>query len=383
MLWSKRFAKSGSVMLSHIFRVSIKTFLSAIIVAQFGAAHAGRVALVVGNSAYASRPLDNPVNDARAVAGQLRALGFRVVKRENLRIREIGATLRDFRSQIKAGDEVVFFYAGHGLQVNGANYLPAVDAEIHGEEDVPLNSLNLASVLSMLEESKAGVKLLFLDACRDNPYTRSFRSAAGSDLGKVGSAPSGTLIHYATRPGSVAADGKKGGNGLYTEHLLQWLSTPNIPIEAMHKRVAVGVESASRGVQEPWSEGQLKGEFYFVKTTTAASVASPAANTPTETRQGSTTEVVFWNSVKDSDSPEELQAYLTQYPNGTFAELARVRLARLQPKQAAPGPVVVPLPATAAATQNGAKGSAKAGQPDPGLVLFQNILNQVMKQANE
>jgi hypothetical protein len=370
-------------MLSNIFRLSIKTFLSAVIVLQVGVSHAGRVALVVGNSAYASRPLDNPVNDARAVARKLQALGFRVVKRENLRIREIGATLRDFRSQIKAGDEVVFFYAGHGLQVNGANYLPAVDAEIQGEEDVPLNSLNLASVLSMLEESKAGVKLLFLDACRDNPYTRSFRSAAGSDLGKVGSAPSGTLIHYATRPGSVAADGKKGGNGLYTEHLLQWLSSPNIPIEAMHKRVAVGVESASRGVQEPWSEGQLKGEFYFVKTTTAASVASPAANAQTGMTQGSTTEVVFWNSVKDSDSPEELQAYLTQYPNGTFAELARVRLARLQPKQVAPAPIAVPLPATAAATQNGTKVSPKSVQPDPGLILFQNILNQVMKQANE
>ncbi len=382
MLWSKRFAKSGSVMLSHIFRVSIKTFLSAIIVAQFGAAHAGRVALVVGNSAYASRPLDNPVNDARAVAGQLRALGFRVVKRENLRIREIGATLRDFRSQIKAGDEVVFFYAGHGLQVNGANYLPAVDAEIHGEEDVPLNSLNLASVLSMLEESNAGVKLLFLDACRDNPYTRSFRSAAGSDLGKVGSAPSGTLIHYATRPGSVAADGKKGGNGLYTEHLLQWLATPNIPIEAMHKKVAVGVEAASRGLQEPWSEGQLKGEFYFVKAAqNPLSGAGPRASAPPASPPSSNAEIVFWNSVKDSDSPDELQAYLARYPNGTFSELARVRLAKLQPKQAPPAPGTVP--AAEASAPNGVKGGNKSGQPDPGLVLFQNILNQVMKQANE
>ena len=368
-------------MLSHIFRFSIKAVLSVALVAHGGISHAGRVALVIGNSTYASRPLDNPVNDARAVARKLEALGFRVVKRENLRIREIGATLRDFRSQIKAGDEVVFFYAGHGLQVNGANYLPAVDAEIQGEEDVPLNSLNLASVLSMLEESKAGVKLLFLDACRDNPYTRSFRSAAGSDLGKVGSAPGGTLIHYATRPGSVAADGKKGGNGLYTEHLLQWLSTPDIPIEAMHKKVAIGVEAASRGVQEPWSEGQLKGEFYFIKMANPTLVAAPVAIVPAGSTQGPGTEIVFWNSVKDSDSPEELQAYLAQYPNGTFAELARVRLAKLQPKQAAP--VAVSVPATPAAAQNAAKGATKSGQPDPGLVLFQNILNQVMKQANQ
>jgi len=212
---------------------------------------AGKVALVIGNSAYNSRPLDNPVNDARAISTKLRSLGFTVINKENLKIREIGSTLREFRSKISAGDEVLFFYAGHGLQVNGINYLPVVDADIQGEEDVPLNSLSLNVVLSTMEESKAGVKLLFLDACRDNPFARSFRSSAGGDLGKIGSAPSGTLIHYATRPGSVAADGKKGGNGLYTEHLLKWLDVPNTPIEAMHKKVAMGVEQDSKGKQEP------------------------------------------------------------------------------------------------------------------------------------
>lgn len=356
-----------------------------------GGAWAGKVALVIGNAAYQARPLENPVNDARAISRKLRALGFSVVTRENLRLREIGPTLRDFRSQIKPGDEVVVFYAGHGLQVNGINYLPAVDADIQGEEDVPLNSLNVSTLLTTLEDSKAGVKLLFLDACRDNPFARSFRSASGGDLGKVGSAPSGTLIHYATRPGSVAADGKKGGNGLYTEHLLKWMDTPNVSVETMLKKVALGVEQDSRGKQEPWSEGQLKGEFYFaLQKSGAPAVAAPSLSAPVPAPASappagdSAAEVAYWNSVKDSNSAAELQSYVSRYPNGVFIDLARNRVARLQapppqPQRAGPAQVETAGPANVqpapAANEQGPKGK----QPDPGLLIFKTILDQVIK----
>jgi len=141
------------------------------------------------------------------------------------------------------------------------NYLPAVDAEIQSEEDVPLNSVNLAALLDRLDEAKAGVKILFLDACRNNPYARSFRSGARG-LARVQDAPSGTLMHFATRPGSVAADGS-GGNGLYTTELLRHIDQPGTPIEQMLKRVAAAVERESQGQQEPWVEGSLKGDFYF------------------------------------------------------------------------------------------------------------------------
>jgi len=317
------------------------------------ASFAGKVALVIGNSAYNFRPLDNPVNDARAIAIKLRSLGFTVMNKENLKIREIGPTLREFRSKISAGDEVLFFYAGHGLQINGINYLPVVDADIQGEEDVPLNSLSVNVVLSIMEESKAGVKLLFLDACRDNPYVRSFRSSAGGDLGKIGNAPSGTLIHYATRPGSVAADGKKGGNGLYTEHLLRWLDVPNTPIEAMHKKVAMGVESDSRGKQEPWSEGQLKGEFYFTANTNTVKLIDSSQPKITNSTIDNNGDIVYWNSVKDSNSVAELQAYLTRYPKGMFAELATSRIESI--------------------------GDKKSNQPDAGLLIFKMILDQIIK----
>jgi len=141
------------------------------------------------------------------------------------------------------------------------NYLPAVDADIQSEEDVPLNSVNLAALLDRLDEAKAGVKILFLDACRNNPYARSFRSGARG-LARVQDAPSGTLMHFATRPGSVAADGS-GVNGLYTTELLRHIDQPGTPIEQMLKRVAAAVERESKGQQEPWVEGSLKGDFYF------------------------------------------------------------------------------------------------------------------------
>ena len=179
----------------------------------------------------------------------------------NLQRAAIWRTVNGFIATVRPGDEVVVFYAGHGVQVAGVNYLPAVDADIRSEEDVPLNSLNLNTLLDRLDEAKAGIKLVFLDACRNNPYARSFRSGTRG-LARMGAAPSGTLLHFATRPGSVAADGD-GTNGLYTQELARQLDAPRLPVEQMLKRVAAAVENASKGQQEPWAEGSIKGDFYF------------------------------------------------------------------------------------------------------------------------
>ena len=132
-----------------------------------------RVALVIGNSAYAHSPLKNPVNDARAMRDKLKKMDFDVVMRENLKGRDIGGALREFRSKLRPGSIALFFYAGHGLQIRGENYLPAVDAEISSEEDVPHQSLNVNTVLKTMEDSKAGVNMVLLDASRHNPVTRS------------------------------------------------------------------------------------------------------------------------------------------------------------------------------------------------------------------
>lgn len=219
-----------------------------------------RVALVIGNSAYKQAPLRNPTNDARDMAVKLRSLGFTVIERNNLGIRQIGSTLREFRSKLMPGSVALVYYAGHGLQIKGENYLPAVDAEISGEEDVPNQSLAMRQIMDVLGDAKTRLNLVFLDACRDNPYARSFRSSARG-LSKE-NAPSGTLISFATRPGSVAADGE-GRNGLYTEHLLKAMEVQGLPIELALKRVVSAVKGASGGRQEPWMEGSIEGDFYF------------------------------------------------------------------------------------------------------------------------
>ena len=179
-------------------------------------AQAARLALVIGNKDYAVGRLGNPINDAEAVSRALGQLGFGVTLVKNLKRDEIGGTVEGFANRIRPGDDVVVFYAGHGLQVKGVNYLPAVDARIGVESDVALNSLNLNELLQKLDEANAGVRLLLVDACRDNPYSRGFRSGARG-LARVEGAPSGTLMHFATRPGGVADDGQ-GGNGLQYLH---------------------------------------------------------------------------------------------------------------------------------------------------------------------
>jgi formylglycine-generating enzyme required for sulfatase activity len=277
-----------------------------------------RVALVIGNSSYKSAPLANPVNDARAVSAKLRTLGFEVIERQNLTQKQVGGVLREFRSKLKPGGVALFFYAGHGLQVKGVNYLPVVDADIASEEDVPTQSLDANKVLELMDEAKTRMNLVFLDACRNNPYARSFRSASDG-LAKV-NAPSGTIISFATRPGSVAADAGTGRNGLYTEHLLAAMDLPNQPIEQALKRVVSGVKQASKGRQEPWMEGSIEGDFYFRWTGQGAQAPKPPAAV-----DPATIELAFWESVKDSQSAEDYKEYLKKYPNGQFAGIAKRR----------------------------------------------------------
>ena len=219
-----------------------------------------RVALVIGNSAYRSGPLKNPANDAEDIGTKLSGIGFDVIRRSNLTTRQIGGTLRDFRSKLVPGSVALVFYAGHGFQIRGENYFPTIDADILTEDDVPTQSLAMQQIFDVLDESKVALSLIFLDACRDNPFARNFRSSSRG-LARV-DAPSGTLISFATRPGSVAADGN-GRNGLYTRYLLVAMDIVDQPIEQVLKRVGRSVKLDSNGKQEPWTEGWIDGDFYF------------------------------------------------------------------------------------------------------------------------
>ena len=275
-----------------------------------------RVALVIGNGAYRTAPLRNPVNDAKDMAAKLRGLGFVVIERSNLGIRQIGSTLREFRSKLAPGGVALVFYAGHGLQIRGENYLPAVDADIASEEDVPNQSLAIRQIMDVLSDAKTRLNLVFLDACRNNPYSRSFRSA-GEGLSRV-TAPSGTLISFATRPGSVAADGD-GRNGLYTGALLQQMGNTGQPIEQVLKRVVTSVKATSRNRQEPWMEGSIEGEFCFGECSAPGSASTAVSD-----------DRALWESVKDSRDANELKVYLAQFPRGVFAALASTRVQALE-----------------------------------------------------
>ena len=223
-----------------------------------------RVALVVGNKNYITRPLENPINDARAMRSRLTALGFKVIYFENLKVNEIGDVMEKVANAIKPGSVFVFFYAGHGTQIDGENMFPAVVAKLTSAFQLPTQSLDLNRVIRIAESQKATIRIMILDACRDNPWqvvTQSKRSI-GSGLAKVDPAE-GTIVLHATRAGGVAADTSEGNNGLFTHHLLRHLDTQKLPIEQLFKRVSSDVKQASKGTQVPWTEGQIEGEFTF------------------------------------------------------------------------------------------------------------------------
>lgn len=219
-----------------------------------------RTALVIGNAAYKKGALLNPVNDARGIADVLRKLNFKVIEIEDAGMAKMGMAIDEFGRAIKEGGIALVFYAGHGMQVKGENYLVPVDADFKSENDVPYKSVALGQILSKLEDAKPRVNIVMLDACRDNPFARSWRSAKGG-LATI-DAPSGTVIAFATAPGKTAADGS-GSNGLYTSHLLKQLTVPNLRIEDVLKNTRKAVAAESNNEQIPWDSSSLTGEFYF------------------------------------------------------------------------------------------------------------------------
>ena len=285
----------------------------------FAAAAQDRVALVIGNGAYKVAPLANPANDASDIAASLRSLGFQVTSRNNASQAQMRAAIRAFAAQLRRAQVGLFYFAGHGLQIGGNNYIVPIGADIQNEADAEDMSINMNYVLRTMEDSQTKVSIVILDACRNNPYARGFRSAA-TGLAQMNAA-TGSLIAFATAPGSVAADGT-GRNGIYTKHLLQSMRHPDSDVLKVFQRTRAGVVSETGGAQTPWESTSLVGDFHFRTGTQAAS----APSAPSSGGDSRAEDRVFWESVKDSNNPTELQAYLDQFPNGLYAPLARNRL---------------------------------------------------------
>ncbi len=234
-----------------------------------------RVALVIGNGAYTNAPpLKNPPNDAALVAGTLEKLGFDVIVGTNRSQREMKQLIRQFGQSLRSGGAVgLFYYAGHGVQSKGHNYLVPIDADIQNEADLEDVSIDVNYVLATMDDAQNALNIVILDACRNNPFGRGFRSAQGG-LAQI-KAPTGTLIAYATSPDSTAADGDMG-NSPYTEELVKQMESHGVVLETMFRRVTEQVSARTAGRQEPWFSDNHKGDFYF----SSARAGSNASDNP-------------------------------------------------------------------------------------------------------
>ena len=291
-----------------------------------------RLALVIGNGDYSTGSLRNPVNDARAIATELRGSGFKVALLENASMEAMFEAIREFGDQLRAGGVGLFYFAGHGVQIRGRNYLIPVGAQIQREDEVVYRSIDAGQVLQKMETAGNRVNIVILDACRNNPFARTFRSIP-TGLAQM-EAPVNTLIAFATAPGAVASDGA-GAHGLYTEHLLKNIPVQGLRVEDMFKRVRAGVRQDSAGRQTPWENTSLEVDFFFrpLVTQTVEPPPPPPDSSPLAI------ELAFWDSIKNSVHKADFEAYLRKYPSGQFADLARNRLLALTP--------VVPIPAPA------------------------------------
>jgi uncharacterized caspase-like protein len=371
-----------------------------------------RVALVIGNSSYKTSPLKNPVRDARAISKVLAATGFKVTVIEDASLTTMRRAIRAFGDDLMGGGVGLFYYAGHGMQVRGKNYLIPTNADIEREDEVEDQALDANTILAKMDSAKNALNLMILDACRNNPFSRGFRNSV-QGLAQM-DAPSGTLVAFATAPGSVASDGT-GENGLYTKHLLASIVKPGLPIEQVFKEVRRGVGRDTGDRQIPWESSSLRGDFFFIApdastagevqkaqmeravadavrreqdklavqqrqmeqmvqemlakqraeieelkkqrgegTPAIAAAAPPRPAAPTLVAANPSArdqmDLEFWNSVKTSNTPADYQAYLAQFPQGTFAALARARAGgSAQVSRPAPGLGPAPVPTQVAA----------------------------------
>ena len=307
-----------------------------------------RIALVIGNGAYDNKPLANPVNDARAMEALLGALGFQVMRYENLTRQGMRDALREFSQRLDTGGVGLFYFSGHGLRVEGKTMLLPIDAARTATSDVR-EGIALQTVLDEMSGARSGkLNLVILDAC--------LITASRHDLGHLEGAD-GTFVSYAAAPGQFAADGAH--HGLFTAEIMKAMGVPGLTADDVFQRAAAAVRTASKDMQTPMSSSHVPTKFHFLWPTQDP-VMLPATMQETVVAQDSRGvlpkdseeqyELSFWESIKNSTHTSDYEAYLKTYPNGRFAGLARARIEQLRaaaPKDATPAPPPAPAPKAA------------------------------------
>jgi hypothetical protein len=303
-----------------------------------------RVALVIGNSNYRNvTPLVNPSHDSRLVAQALRSLGFTLVggrEQNDLDKSHFDRAIQKFGDQMAGAEVALFYYAGHGVQVHGSNYLVPIDANPTRESDVDFQFVDSETVLHQMEDAKAQLNLIILDACRNNPFGGRGLRAVAAGLAEM-QAPDGTLISYATQPGSVASDGDKGDSP-FTLALVHEIQQPGHDIFNVFNQIGLVVERESGGAQQPWvAASPINGDFYFAGSVPAVSDIASSVSDP---------DVVFWQSIEHSRDVADYQAYLKEFPEGRFVPLAQARIMKYQRVASATAHISTPAPMVSAPT---------------------------------
>lgn len=312
-----------------------------------------RQALVIGNNSYRQAPLSNPGNDALAMAGLFEQAGLSVDLRLDATRAVMQAAIADFAAAIRTPkvSQAIFYYAGHGVQLDWRNYLLPVDVQITAEADIRERCIDLRELLGQLGSDAGKTYIIILDACRNNPFGKVFVPSS-QGLSQF-DAPPGSLLAYATAPGNVASDGS-GKNGLYTENLVRELSDPEVRVEDALKRVRLNVRLASDGAQVPWETTSLESDVYLFP---GARKKAQGAALEKELRR----DLAAWDRVRKSSDPQDWINYLKAFPNGNFAEIAQYRITQFVPSQSdrTSTPSDPPRPAPQATV-------TAAAQPEPG-----------------
>jgi uncharacterized caspase-like protein len=339
-----------------------------------------RVALIVGNSSYEIGPLPNAVNDARLMQETLTNVGFETILLENVSRSSFERALAEFSRKLKAAGKAsvgIVYYAGHAAQFEGENYLIPVEAQIRDTLDLRIQTVDLGTIMASLKAAGNSLNIVILDSCRNNPYPAVSRSTTRG-LAET-KAPSGTMVAFSTQPNNVAADGK-GRNSPYTRALARAIQSPGLLIEQIFKRVRVEVMERTGQRQVPWESSSLVGDFYFEPPVKAVQTADPnvinaisvttdrewlqsltdgregaayaglararlklleqldaniraeeaaaalQAKLTEEARKTAEADILFWNSINNSENRNDYRLYLDRFPNGQFASLAKDRV---------------------------------------------------------
>ena len=293
-----------------------------------------RVALVIGNGKYdTAAPLPNPANDANDIAAKLEKLNFDVVRGVDLDHAGMRDTVKAFSQKLEGADVALFFYAGHAVQVNGQNYLAPVDTDLERESDLDFETISLSLVRKQMER-EATTNIVLLDACRNNPLSRqlfaSSRSANDSQgLARLDTTAEGTFIAFATQPDNVALDGDDR-NSPFTKALLRHIDRPGVEISAMMTDVRREVYDSTNQQQLPWTNSSLLGHFYFNDAPAGTDGSSDPVVTERDRKlQELSREADAWDAVRETKDPAAIRAFIDEFPNGTYAELAQFTLERL------------------------------------------------------